>query len=174
VTDPSADAFAALPDLAQVVAAFASIPHCRLLGMRLDEVRHAYAAMSLAYDERFVGNWKTGVLHGGVVTVLLDTLCGLAVMSAVPEGTPLATLDLRIDYLRPAAPGRILRGTAECYKLTPNIAFARGIAFHDSADQPIAHGTGTFMLRATGFAADVRNAADAKALAEAPAGGQPC
>jgi uncharacterized protein (TIGR00369 family) len=168
VTNKTADAFAALPDLSQVVAAFAGIPHCRLLGMRLDEVRHAYAAMSLAYDERFIGNWKTGVLHGGVITVLLDTLCGLAVMTAVPAGTPLATLDLRIDYLRPAAPGRIIRGTAECYKLTPNIAFARGIAFHDKADNPIAHSAGTFMLRATGFAAEARGSA------EVPPGGQPC
>ena len=73
--------------------------------------------MSLDYDEKLIGNPRTGVVHSGV-TALLDTLCGLVVMTTVQEGTPLATLDLRIDYLRPATPGETIRATAECYKVT--------------------------------------------------------
>lgn len=139
------------PDLARVVAAFASIPHGRLLQMRLDEVKHGRATMSLPYSEDIVGNPKTGIIHGGVITALLDTLCGLATMTSVPEGTALATLDLRIDYLRPAKPNQRIHATAECYKVTPAIAFTRGVAYHDNADNPIAQATGTFMLGAVGF-----------------------
>ena len=117
---------AALPDLARVASAFANIPHCRLLGMRLDEVRRGSGMMSLDYDEKLIGNPRTHVVHSGVITALLDTLCGLVVMTKVPEGTPLATLDLRIDYLRPATPGETIRATAECYKVTENVAFVRG------------------------------------------------
>lgn len=141
------------PDLSLVVQAFANIPHSRLLGLRLDEIRHGHAAMSVAWDERLIGNPRTRVVHSGVITALLDTLCGLVVMSAVPDGTALATLDLRIDYLRPATPGETIRAAAECYKVTSSIAFVRGSAFHTRKEDAIAHCTGTFMLGGAGFTA---------------------
>lgn len=153
-------------DLARIVSAFASIPHCRLLGMRLDEVRRGSGMMSIDWDEKLIGNPRTRVVHSGVVTALLDTLCGLVVMASVPEGTPLATLDLRIDYLRPATPKETIRATAECYKVTSSVAFVRGQAFHDERKDAIAHCTGTFMLGGIGF-----SAAAAGGRGE---GGQPC
>ena len=52
---------APLPDLARVISAFANIPHCRLLGMRLDELRRGNAMMSLAWDEALIGNPRTRV-----------------------------------------------------------------------------------------------------------------
>jgi uncharacterized protein (TIGR00369 family) len=162
---------AALPDLARVVSAFANIPHCRLLGMRLDEVRRGNGMMSLDYDERLIGNPRTRVVHSGVITALLDTLSGLVVMTRVPEGTPLATLDLRIDYLRPATPGETIRATAECYRVTSNVAFVRGAAFHRAPEEDtIAHCTGTFMLGGVGFSAVT--AVDRPGAAAS--GGQPC
>ncbi|MBK8176067.1 MAG: PaaI family thioesterase [Rhodospirillales bacterium] len=141
------------PDLAKIVAAFAEIPHCRLLGMRLEEVRRGSGIMSVAYDERLAVDATSGIMHGGVITALLDTLCGLVVMASVPEGTPLATLDLRIDYLRPAPPGEAIRASAECYRTTTSIAFVRGIAFFGPDEKPVAHCTGTFMLGGVGFSA---------------------
>lgn len=163
-----------LPDLARVVSAFADIPHCRLLGMRLDEVRRGSGMMSLDWDERLVGNPRTRVVHSGVVTALLDTLCGLVVMASVPEGTPMATLDLRIDYLKPATPEQMIRASAECYKVTANVAFVRGLAFHEGRNDAIAHCTGTFMLGGVGFSATA-----AARSADAPGsnrrvGGNPC
>jgi uncharacterized protein (TIGR00369 family) len=161
------------PDLARVVSAFADIPHCRLLGMRLDEVRRGSGMMSLDWDEKLIGNPRTRVVHSGVVTALLDTLCGLVVMASVPEGTPLATLDLRIDYLKPAMPEQTIRAAAECYKVTASIAFVRGQAFHDSPDDAIAHCTGTFMLGGAGFS--VTAAVPAGGGAGDPVeGGSPC
>ncbi len=141
------------PDLARIVTAFAGIPHCRLLGMRLEEVRRGSGMMSVEWDRKLVGNPRTRVVHSGVVTALLDTLCGLVVMASVPEGTPLATLDLRIDYLRPATPEQTIRATAECYKITTSVAFVRGLAFNESRDDAVAYCAGTFMLGGVGFSA---------------------
>lgn len=152
------------PDLARVVSAFADIPHCRLLGMRLDEVRRGSGAMSLDWDKKLIGNPRTRVVHSGVVTALLDTLCGLVVMASVPEGTPLATLDLRIDYLKPATPELTIRAAAECYKVTASVAFVRGHAFHESPEDAIAHCTGTFMLGGAGFSATAAMPAGAAPL----------
>ncbi len=123
------------------------IPHCRELGVEvLDVDRQARrATMRLPYQERLVGNPETGVLHGGAITTLIDTVCGMAAMASLARLKAIATLDLRIDYLKPATPHRDLIATAEIYKLTRYIAFARASAYHD-ADDPIAACVGTFMI----------------------------
>lgn len=171
-----------LPDLDRVKTVFEDIPHCKALGMTIIELRHGKGFMEVAYDKKLIGNPKTGVVHGGVITSLLDTLCGVVVMSAIPENTPLATLDLRIDYLQPATPGETIRASAECYKVTGHVAFVRGLAYHDVSGDPIANCTGTFMLAATGFAPGKnsgngkRRAAKKTAESETTpkGGGQPC
>lgn len=142
---------AALPDLSRVVAAFASLPHARFLGIRCEVARHGRITLSVDYSERLVGNCMTGVVHGGVITALLDTLSWFVATSVVPEGTTCATLDLRIDYLRPGRPGETIRATAECYKVTRSVAFTRGVAYHANPDNPIAHFAGSCMLGGPGF-----------------------
>ena len=141
------------PDLARIISAFEGIPHTNALGMRFLSLHRGRGSMAVDYDARLVGNPRTGVIHGGVITALLDTLCAAVAMTSVPENTPLATLDLRIDYLHPATPGETIRASAECYKVTANVAFVRGLAYHETIDDPIANCTGTFMLGATGFSA---------------------
>src|SRR3546814_12771740 len=59
---------------------------------------------------------------------------------------PQATLDLRIDYLRPATPGKTVIGRGECYRITRSIAFIRGQAHDGDADDPLAHVAGTYMF----------------------------
>jgi len=71
---------------------------------------------------------------------------GTSVFAALTSWVPIATLDLRIDYLRPAEPGKDVFAKATCYKLTNNVAFTRAIAYHEREDDPIASSAGTFML----------------------------
>jgi len=141
------------PAMTDVLKAFESLPHCRYLGMRVTTLSPQRVEMVVPYAENLIGNPKTGVVHGGVITTLLDTLGGLAVMAAAPAARPVATLDLRIDYLKPATPGMDIRGVAECYKVTASVAFVRGHAFHADETNPIAHCTGTYMMSGSGFRA---------------------
>ncbi len=122
------------------------MPHGREIGMRLHRSAEGKALLSLPYDDRLIGDPESGVLHGGVMTVLLDTASGSAVMSRMAKMTALATLDLRIDYMRPATPGRAVYAEAECYRLTRSVGFTRAVAYHDSPDEPIASAAGAFML----------------------------
>jgi uncharacterized protein (TIGR00369 family) len=122
--------------------------------MRIIELRYGYALMKVPYHENLIGNPATQVIHGGVITAFLDTLCGFAAASSVSQGTAIATLDLRIDYLRPAEPKVDILGSAECYKVTKNIAFVRGIAYQDTFRDPVANSVGTFMLGAASFTAE--------------------
>lgn len=126
----------------------AHIPHCRRLGMEVVRVAPREATVRLPYRDELVGDPVRGVVFGGVITTLLDHASGLAVMCSLPELKAIATLDLRIDYLRAAEPGCDLVGRAECYKLGAQIAFVRGSAWDRSPDDPFASLHATMMLGA--------------------------
>lgn len=133
--------------LAAINRSFATIvPHNKALGMEIVELDDGLARIRLPYQARLIGNPETGVLHGGVISSLMDACCGAAVFMALELPVPIATLDLRIDYLGPAEPGRDVMARCHCYKVTRNVAFVRGVAYHDDVDDPIAAAAGTFML----------------------------
>jgi len=123
-----------------------ALPHARALGMRLNNMGEGMAEIEMDYDERFVGDPETGVIHGGAVSALMDTCCGAAAMShpSSPGGT--ATIDLRIDYMRPATPGQKIRAHAECYHITRSVAFVKARAMDDDDARPVATATGTFTV----------------------------
>jgi uncharacterized protein (TIGR00369 family) len=122
-------------------------PHVRRLGFQVVTVKGGVCVARLPYSDDLIGDPIRKVVHGGVVTSLLDTAGGAAVLSAVGKPLPLATLDLRIDYLRGSAPGRDLHAKVECYKTTYNIAFTRGVAYDLDERDPIAAMAATYMLR---------------------------
>ena len=121
-------------------------PYSRALGAELAEVQKGRALMRLPYQQIFVGDPETGVIAGGVVTALLDTTCGYAVWASLEQFTSIATLDLRIDYMRPARPQEALMASAEVYRLTRSIAFVRGLAYEDDPADPVAAAQGAFIL----------------------------
>lgn len=122
------------------------IPHMDVLGMETVEAMNGVAIIRLPWRPELVGNPETGVLHGGVVTTLIDTVAGLAAITGLPQPEPVATLDLRIDHLKPATPKRDLYARAECYRLTSRIAFVRATAYQDDPADLIASSVSTFML----------------------------
>ncbi len=126
----------------------AHIPHCLALGMRVVRTGPGMAELCLPYRESLVGDPERGVVFGGAITTLLDQTGGLATSCSLETLTSIATLDLRIDYLRAAAPGHDLVARAECTKRTTNVVFIRGSAWEHTPDDPFATCVMTFMIAA--------------------------
>ena len=127
-----------------------TIPQNKALGLQVIGVRKGVATMKLEWQPHLVGNPETGVLFGGALTTMIDACSGMAVATMLTEPAPFATLDLRIDYIKPATPRQAVIAEAECFKLTNNVAFTRAVAHHGDPTDPIASSAGTFMMGTKG------------------------
>lgn len=104
-----------------------------------------WAELVLPYDGKLIGDPESGVLASGPILALMDMATSVGVWLKLDRFCPHATLDLRIDYLRPARPGHTVIGRGECYRLTRSIAFVRGQAHDGDPADPLANVAGTFM-----------------------------
>ena len=132
----------------ELVHAFINaVPHGRTLGLLIEDLQPGLARMRLPWSEQLIGDPRSGALHGGCITTLLDSCCGAAVFSALHTPKPIATLDIRIDYLHAGQPKTDVVGIARCLRVTHSVAFLRCSAVHEGdEDNPIALGTAAFML----------------------------
>jgi uncharacterized protein (TIGR00369 family) len=124
------------------------VPHAAPLGIEMLrwESGTGQCAMRLPWREELIGDPERRIVFGGVITTLLDTLGGACVFARGKGVMPQATLDLRIDYLRPAAPELDLVAEGECFRSTRHIAFVRGVCHQGDAERPVANMTATFMI----------------------------
>lgn len=132
-----------LPQLASGAA------HTHALGFKYEGLDGDRVRLRLPYRQDLVGDPVTGVLAGGLVTTLLDHVGGLAVWVGLKTYQPIATLDLRVDYMRAAETGRDLIAEARCYRLTHSIAFVRAWAFEDGPENPVAAAQAAYILSAS-------------------------
>lgn len=132
-----------LPQLA------AGAAHTHALGFAYDSLDGDRVRIRVPWREDLVGDPDTGVLSGGLVTTLLDHVGGLAVWIALGRFETIATLDLRVDYMRAAEAHRDLIAEARCYRLTRSVAFVRAWAFEDSPENPVAAAQSAYILSAT-------------------------
>lgn len=122
------------------------VPQSQALGLKLVEFSPSRIVVDLPYDARLIGDPETGVLHGGAITTLVDSACGIAVLTTLHTLRRCATVDLRIDYLRAARPNETVRCIAESHRVTHEIAFVRATAHDGDASDLLATAAGTFVL----------------------------
>ena len=120
--------------------------HTVALGLRYVDQGADWCELALDYDRRLVSDATSGILASGPIVSLMDMATTMAIWARRGGVLPHATLDLRVDYLRPARAGAAVTGRAECYRLTRRVAFVRGSAHDGDPADPVAHVAGTYML----------------------------
>ena len=122
------------------------VGHGRALGLEFRDSGDNWSELALPWRDQLVGVPETGILASGAIVSLIDTASGMSVWTTLNRLCAVVTLDLRLDYLRPAAKGETIVARCECTKVTKRIAFVRGVAHGGDPNRPIALSSGTFML----------------------------
>jgi uncharacterized protein (TIGR00369 family) len=133
-------------DLAKFFSYARELGHGRALGLDYCDSGNNWAELSLPWKEQLVGVPGSGILASGAIVSLIDTASGSSVWMTLGRFVPIVTLDLRLDYLRPALKGETIYARCECVKITRRIAFVRGVAHAGHPDKTVAHSAATFML----------------------------
>ena len=129
----------------------------RVLGLRIDALEAEHVSGHLAMRPELVGHYAHNRLHGGVISATLDAMGGLAVMAAIGarhlDETPLqrlhrfgklGTIDLRIDYLRPAI-GERFTLRAQVLRLGSRVASTR-MEFSGADTKLLASGSAAYIV----------------------------
>ena len=130
----------------RAMMAFGGGTHRDALGLEYRAHGTDWVELTLPYRADLIGDPASGVLASGPILTMMDSATSLAVWTKLGVFRSHATLDLRIDYLRPATPGKTVIGRGECYRITRSISFVRGQAHDGDPADPLAHVAGTFMF----------------------------
>jgi len=129
----------------------------RVLGLKVDRLEPQGVSGHVDMRHDLVGHYAYNRLHGGVISAALDAMAGLAIMAAIgarhmdesPEQrlhrfSRLGTIDLRVDYLRPAIGSRF-EMTAEVLRLGSRVASTR-MACHGADGELYATGAAAYIV----------------------------
>jgi uncharacterized protein (TIGR00369 family) len=122
------------------------VGHGGALGIAYHDHGPDWVELALPYDEKLIGVPASGIIASGPIISLMDMATSMAIWVKLDRFKHQATLDLRIDYLRPATPGKRIIGRGECYAVTRSVGFTRGLAHDGDPADPVAHVAATFMF----------------------------
>lgn len=126
-----------------------SIPFNKHLGVKLEsfDFESARVVTRVEMRDEFIGNSVRGMPHGGLISALIDATAGAAAAVAVREVAlipKIATIDMRVDYLKPAQ-GEVLFTTAEVMRSGKRVIVVR-CDVHDDRGVMVALGTNVFNI----------------------------
>ncbi len=133
------------------------IPFNKFLGLTIESMDHERVQVSFSMRSDLVGHYTRGMVHGGVISSVVDVTGGLAAFMGVQEkmiGKNLeakiekfghvSTIDLRVDFLRPGL-GSVFTATAFPLRLGNKVAVTR-IELTNERQDLIAVGTGSYIV----------------------------
>lgn len=86
-----------------IKAAEEEIPIHRFLGLKVEKLELDFVRVSVPYRKEFVGDVRRSRWHGGIIGTIMDSVGGMiGIANFTSKKDKLATIDLRIDYLRGA------------------------------------------------------------------------
>jgi uncharacterized protein (TIGR00369 family) len=126
------------------------IPFNRELGIRVVELGAGLAILEIPFRDALIGDVQRPALHGGVLSALMDTAGGAAVWTCIGEEDRCSTIDLRVDYLRPAGLETV-RARAEVLRVGNRVGVTNIRLYHPGADADVvAEGKGVYSVKRAG------------------------
>ena len=116
----------------------------KTLGLKPLLIGRGQATFSVFLPEEFADN--TGRIHGGLLTIIMDSIFGLCVFTMLDEVKPIATINLRTDYMAHVAPGGRVVCACECRTLRGDVAYVAGDLKEEDSGALIAAASGAFMI----------------------------
>ncbi len=125
-------------------------PHMAALGIVYRDHGDDWAELALPFAPHLVAysGADGGVVASGAIYALMDSTAGMAAMITRRGWEPVATLDMRLDYLRAPRPRATIISHVTCTRMTRHIGFVRGHAHDGDPGDPLAAMAGTFMFTA--------------------------
>lgn len=133
------------------------MPFNKLLGVKIEEMTENLCKVRIDKKPELVGNFEQNILHGGVISSVIDLTGGIAIqMSALAKMgkrtigeflvhfAKMSTIDMRVDYLRPGS-GEFFISSAYLVRTGNKVAVTR-MEFHNNRNQLIATGSGAYMV----------------------------
>lgn len=131
------------------------IPFNRFLRLRASRLEPGFCRLEVPFREELVGDPFRPALHGGVLSTLIDTAGGAAVWTEIDPGDRVSTVDLRVDYLRPA-PLTDIACEATVVRIGNRVGVTDMKAFAiDAPDRILATGKGVYNVKRGGLPFDV-------------------
>ena len=121
-----------------------NLPHCRWLGISGDCSTNQ-PVITASWRDDLIADKRTGNIHGGVITTLIDMASVTALAAQLNEFENTATVDMRVDYLSSPVKGKAVHVRGNCYRLEGQIAFIRSHCYQEDENQPFALGMCTFI-----------------------------
>lgn len=122
------------------------IPFNRFLGLKLLRFSDDEVALGIPYREELIGDPVRPALHGGVISMLIDTAGGAATFVAAKQLSKISTVDLVVDYLRPG-PLEDIEARARIVRRGNRVCIAAIDVFgQTNPDEPFAQGRGVYNI----------------------------
>jgi len=140
------------PEWLQVAESFffGSHPLFNSLGLKVENISDDKVSIRATLAEDFEFEENSNLLHTGVFTIILDTVFGFAVLSKLKNLQPIATINLKTEYIAPAISGAQVLCDASCYAICGDIAHVRGEIYDLSREHVFATATAAFMIGTRG------------------------
>lgn len=143
--DPRIDACISVAAAGRMLAFAQTSPHIVEMGVEVTRIARSECRVRMVPKVFMLADPEAGLLHPGALFSLADTACGVAVMATLGDLQPIATLDLRVDHLRPATLENVLEVRARCTQRSAHIVFVEGEVIREHDGVPVSKILGTFI-----------------------------
>ncbi|MBT3311525.1 MAG: PaaI family thioesterase [Desulfobacterales bacterium] len=118
-------------------------PYPKHMAMELDHIEFDEADVVINLADYHLQPF--GIVHGGVIATMIDTVTFWAAFLRLPENDGLVNVDLKLNFLQPVTDGRLVaKGT--CLRPGNSISYSEAKVF-DKNEKLVAHGTSTLMVQ---------------------------